>query len=74
MYVYDWRLQSEAGLRAQRGTGMTDEQVIHFVNGYMPAYELFEDTLRSGIYGDAKGKQLRIVLGKDRKVVHSEII
>lgn len=32
-YVYDWRLQQEAALRASKGTGMTDEQVIHFVNG-----------------------------------------
>lgn len=32
-YVYDWRLQQEAALRAVKGTGMTDEQVVNFVNG-----------------------------------------
>lgn len=32
-YVYDWRLQQEAALRTAKGTGMTDEQVINFVNG-----------------------------------------
>ena len=32
-YVYPWRLESEAGLRAARGKGMTDEQVIKFVDG-----------------------------------------
>ena len=32
-YVYDWRLEQEAAMRAQKGTGMTDEQVVMFVNG-----------------------------------------
>lgn len=32
-YVYKWRLQQEAALRAAKGSGMTDEQVINFVNG-----------------------------------------
>jgi len=31
-FVYDWRLQQERALRAVKGTGMTDEQVINFVN------------------------------------------
>jgi D-glycerate 3-kinase len=31
--VYDWRQEQEAALRASKGTGMTDEQVIKFVNG-----------------------------------------
>ncbi|GAB7362940.1 hypothetical protein MBLNU230_g3237t1 [Neophaeotheca triangularis] len=66
-FVYDWRLQQEAALRAAKGTGMTDEQVINFVNGYYSAYELYTDVLRNGIYSE-KGKQLRLVVGKDRKV------
>jgi hypothetical protein len=32
-FVYDWRLQQEAALRDSKGAGMTDEQVINFVNG-----------------------------------------
>ena len=32
-YVYDWRLEQEARLRKSRGTGMTDEQVVKFVDG-----------------------------------------
>jgi hypothetical protein len=32
-FVYEWRLQQEAALRASKGVGMTDEQVINFVNG-----------------------------------------
>ncbi|GME65995.1 Uridine cytidine [Neofusicoccum parvum] len=67
-YVYDWRLQQEAALRAAKGKGMTDEQVVHFVNGYYPAYELYTDTLRAGIFKGEKGRQLRLVVGKDRRV------
>lgn len=66
-FVYDWRLQQEAALRAAKGTGMTDEQVVKFVNGYYSAYELYTDVLRNGIYAE-KGRQLRLVVGKDRKV------
>lgn len=32
-YVYAWRLEQEAALRATKGTGMTDERVVKFVNG-----------------------------------------
>ena len=71
-YVYKWRLQQEAGLRAAKGSGMTDEQVRHFVDGYYPAYELYADTLREGVFKGVKeewqGKQLRLVVGEDRKV------
>ncbi|KAK4968078.1 hypothetical protein LTR66_011892 [Elasticomyces elasticus] len=67
-YVYAWRLEQETALRAAKGTGMTDEQVVNFVNGYYPAYELYTDVLRNGIYGQEKGRQLRLVVGKDRRV------
>jgi D-glycerate 3-kinase len=73
-YVYDWRLEQEAGLRAARGSGMTDEQVRRFVDGYYPAYELYTDTLRHGVFKGMAGKegwegrQLRLIVGKDRKV------
>ncbi|PNS16319.1 hypothetical protein CAC42_6426 [Sphaceloma murrayae] len=66
-YVYGWRRQQEAALRAAKGSGMTDEQVIHFVNGYYPAYELYSDKLRSGVYPN-KGRQMRLVVGSDRRV------
>ncbi|EXJ58149.1 hypothetical protein A1O7_05573 [Cladophialophora yegresii CBS 114405] len=72
LYVYKWRLEQEAGLRASRGSGMTDEQVRHFVDGYYPAYELYTDTLRNGVFtgvkDDWRGRQLRLVVGEDRKV------
>ncbi|EXJ80838.1 hypothetical protein A1O3_07123 [Capronia epimyces CBS 606.96] len=73
-YVYRWRVEQEAGLRATRGTGMTDVQVKEFVDGYYPAYELYTDTLREGVFSfdgartDWRGRQLRLVVGEDRKV------
>ncbi|KAK5118476.1 hypothetical protein LTR62_002991 [Meristemomyces frigidus] len=67
-YVYTWRREQEAALRAEKGTGMSDEQVVIFVNGYYPAYELYTDVLRKGIFGGETGKQLRLVVGRDRKV------
>lgn len=47
---------------------MTDEQVINFVDRYMPAYELFLEGVRSP---DARwhGKGLAVQLGEEREVV-----
>jgi D-glycerate 3-kinase len=71
-YVYKWRLDQEVDLRKKRGSGMTDEQVRHFIDGYYPSYELFTETLRAGVFGADKGRQLRLVVGPDRKVVKVE--
>ncbi|KAK2739562.1 hypothetical protein FQN57_006524 [Myotisia sp. PD_48] len=76
-YAYDWREQQEAALRASKGTGMTPKQVIKFVDGYFPSYELFIPTLSKGVFKHSKDtydgpweeKQLRIVINKDRKPV-----
>lgn len=62
---------------------MTEEQVNNFVNGCKasgplednpiltivdyPAYELYTDVLRKGIYPE-KGRQLRLMVDKDRRV------
>ena len=98
-YAYRWRQEQEAELRAARGAnggGMTDdEQVRRFVDGYYPAYELFADALREGVFGgkeeeeeggddggdddgDKKkspgGRQLRLLVGEDRRVVRVQRI
>ncbi|KAJ2992914.1 hypothetical protein NUW58_g2012 [Xylaria curta] len=73
-WVYDWRLQQEAMLRAQRGAGMSDEQVVRFVDAYYPAYELFTEKLRNGLFADKLRCQLRLVVGKDRRVKNTIII
>merc|ERR1712098_197488 len=54
LFVYRWRLQQEATTRREKGAGMTDEQVENFVNGYYPAYELYTETLRRGVFRPAR--------------------
>ncbi|OTB20020.1 hypothetical protein K445DRAFT_154760 [Daldinia sp. EC12] len=73
-WVYDWRLEQETMLRKEKGTGMTDEQVVKFVDAYYPAYELFSDKLRDGLFADKPGCQLRLIVGKDRKVKQTIIV
>lgn len=70
-YVYEWRLEQEEHLRLARGdpkAGMTKDQVIKFVDAYYPAYELYCDGLREGLFKDRPGAQLRMVVGRDRRV------
>ncbi|KAL2121547.1 hypothetical protein VTJ04DRAFT_5574 [Mycothermus thermophilus] len=84
-WAYAWRAEQEEELRrrlaaegrdSQKGGGaMTEEQVIRFVDGYMPAYELYADGVREGVFlPERKGRQLRIVAGRDRRVVESMVI
>ena len=39
-----------------------------------PAYELYTDVLRQGIFCEDKGKQLRLVVGEDRRVREVQVI
>ncbi|KAF3062219.1 putative kinase mug58 [Daldinia childiae] len=73
-WVYDWRLEQEAMLRRERGAGMTNEQVVKFVDAYYPAYELFSDKLRDGLFANKPRCQLRLIVGKDRKVKQTVIV
>lgn len=71
--VYEWRIQQEHALWQVKNQGMTDDEVVNFVKGYMPAYELYLDQLRGGFFksdGSCKGKgQLSVILDKERKIV-----
>uniref|UniRef100_A0A093VNZ7 Putative kinase mug58 n=1 Tax=Talaromyces marneffei PM1 TaxID=1077442 RepID=A0A093VNZ7_TALMA len=75
-FVYDWRQEQERTLIAAKGTGMTVEQVNHFVDGYYPSYELFTETLRNGVFRPTDGsadaewrdRQLRLVVNRNRRV------
>lgn len=72
--VYRWRIQQEEALRAAKGTGQTDEQVIAFVEVYMPAYEIYLDRLRqeafpAGRHGIQGRRQLRVCLDENRGIV-----
>ncbi|KAL8737040.1 MAG: hypothetical protein Q9181_002083 [Wetmoreana brouardii] len=67
-YVYEWRLEQEAALRREKGSGMTVAEIVNFVNGYYPSYELFTERLRAGAFGGCRGNQLRLIIRKDRGV------
>lgn len=77
LFVYAWRLEQEHNLIKAKGSGMSDDEVKTFIDGYYPSYELYVDGLRKGIFNtlrqdglqdDIKDQQLRLVVGKDRKV------
>lgn len=42
-YVYKWRIEQEAGLRALKGSGMTEDQVKEFVDGCELLYSMLEE-------------------------------
>ena len=77
-WVYAWRAEQEAQLRRETGgLGMDEDEVRRFVDGYYPAYELFAEGVRKGVFGGEKGRegrQLRVVVGRNRRVVGSEVI
>lgn len=68
-YMYAWRQEQEESMRHSKGDasiGMTAEQVMRFVDGYYPAYELYLQGLRRGVFHDRRGCQLGITVGRDR--------
>ncbi|KAA8650114.1 hypothetical protein EYZ11_001304 [Aspergillus tanneri] len=80
-FVYDWRQEQERTLLSAKGTGMTPEQVTHFVDGYYPSYELYTETLREGVFKPTphtatatasssswQGRQLRLIVDRNRRV------
>jgi D-glycerate 3-kinase len=73
MTVYEWRIEQEHALWNSKGNGMTDEQVVRFVEGYMPAYELYLNRLRTvPFFAQNNGKergQLRLLLDRSRTIL-----
>ena len=69
--VYTWRLQQEHKMIEVKGSGMSDEQVRAFIDGYMPSYEIYLERLRGGLFDD-KGRMVRVVLDKERRVERIE--
>jgi D-glycerate 3-kinase len=75
--VYHWRISQEHALWKEKGKGMTDEDVVKFVQGYMPAYELYLEKLQREPFVKKEGQeetQLRVVLNSDRKVMSIEAL
>jgi D-glycerate 3-kinase len=69
--VYTWRLQQEHKMIEAKGSGMSDQQVRDFVDGYMPSYEIYLDRLRDTFFED-RGRMVRVVLGGERGVERIE--
>ncbi|KAG9190562.1 D-glycerate 3-kinase [Alternaria panax] len=65
--VYTWRLQQEHKMIEAKGSGMSDDQVRAFIDGYMPSYEIYLERLREGLFHD-KGRMVRVVLNRERGV------
>ncbi|KAK5075364.1 hypothetical protein LTS08_001569 [Lithohypha guttulata] len=85
LFVYEWRQEQEHNMIKAKGSGMTDEEVKNFVDGYYPSYELYVDGMRAGVFKtlaqdglreeqDVQSRQLRLIVGKDRKVKKVERI
>ena len=72
--VYRWRLQQEHAMWEAKGAGMSDEGVRAFVRGYMPAYELYLEELRAGLFGDGSGRHIRVVMDRERGVERVDAI
>jgi D-glycerate 3-kinase len=72
--VYRWRAQQEEALVREKGRGMSFEAVARFVRGYVPAYELYLEGLRKGLFGPGSGRQVRVVMGREREVRDVEVI
>mmetsp|Transcript_873 Transcript_873/g.986 ORF Transcript_873/g.986 Transcript_873/m.986 type:complete len:300 (+) Transcript_873:1148-2047(+) len=73
--VYNWRLEQEHYLKATTpaGTSMTDEEVIKFVDRYMPIYELYYDTMCSNGCVPKEGHNLKLVIDAKRNILDSMI-
>lgn len=68
-WVYEWREEQEAVLRTEGKGGMSKEEVVRFVDGYFPAYELYVEGVRSGVLKEkGERRQLRLIVGRDRRV------
>ncbi|KAG5355618.1 putative kinase mug58 [Yarrowia sp. C11] len=72
-FTYKWRLQQEHALIQKRGSGMTDQQVKKFIDGYMPAYEMYIPGLREQTLLTRPNRQLRLVLDEERRVKFERI-
>ncbi|CAH2451110.1 Putative ATP-dependent kinase [Komagataella phaffii CBS 7435] len=71
--VRTWRLEQEHKLIAEKGMGMTDEQVQAFIDRYMPAYYLYYEKLLNN-NSICVGKTLSLDISLTRQVLGSALI
>ncbi|KAI0157374.1 P-loop containing nucleoside triphosphate hydrolase protein [Xylariaceae sp. FL1272] len=72
-HVYHWRLDQEHALLKASGSGMSDDEVIRFVRGYMPAYELYLAQLGEEPFFDSSSDKLHVAVLLDRSRTVTEI-
>ncbi|KAF9360989.1 hypothetical protein BGX26_006755 [Mortierella sp. AD094] len=83
--IYKWRQEQERDLWANRGTGMTESQVMEFVSRFMPAYEVYLGRLqRENVFKDdqanslpvpaIEGRHLRLDLDEDRNLASTTLV
>jgi D-glycerate 3-kinase len=68
-YVLRWRVEAEAAARAAGKPALDDAAIQDYVRRFLPAYELYADTVASGRW--APDRQLVLVLGEDRLPVEA---
>lgn len=73
--VYNWRLQQEHSLieSTPAGSGMKDEEVIKFVDRYMPIYELYYEKMCDDGCAREPGHNLKLSIDANRNLLNSII-
>ena len=63
-WVRDWRVEAEQKMRNSGRGGMTDCEVIDYVNNFIPAYEVYRETPSS--LKESVSDYIEVIIGKDR--------
>lgn len=69
-WVYEWRLQAERAARLKGKAGLTDEEVIDFVDRFMPAYKQYSPQLYHRPTPLIPKHELHIEIDKYRRPMH----
>ncbi|GMM37342.1 putative ATP-dependent kinase [Saccharomycopsis crataegensis] len=71
--IYQWRLQQEYALIKSKGVGMSDKEVVAFVDRYLPVYKLYYHKLiQEGSL--ERGHNLKIEIDHTRTVQSTTIL
>ncbi len=63
-YVLDWRVEAERKMRARGQAGMSDAEILAYVEKFLPAYETYLPALsRASPVGE---NVLRVTVARDR--------
>lgn len=68
-WVYDWRLQAERATRAIGKPGLSDDQVLDFVDRFMPAYKQYSQQLYHRPTPVIPNHELHIKIDRQRRPI-----